>query len=130
MLQKGVETKPGTYEFDQENVATQEHSCLGVPSPIIEPLRDQSAALTPPVGLSPAPDPRPDHLRKLIQVLVLGTSYVKIADSTCSATTLRTRWDESIDAGTFNRLEQICLSIYDRPVGPDLKSLSVDGCIL
>ena len=54
---------------------------------------------------------------KLVQVLVLGASYEKIADSTCSATTIRDRRDEWIDAGVFDRLEQLCLEAYDRVVG-------------
>lgn len=67
---------------------------------------------------------------KLIQVLVLGASYAKIADTTCSATTLRARRDEWIDAGIFLQLEQLCLEFYDRLVGLDLETLSVDGCIV
>lgn len=67
---------------------------------------------------------------KLIQVLVLGASYAKISDSTCSATTLRARRDEWIDAGIFQELEQLCLEFYDRLVGLDLENLSVDGCIV
>ena len=46
---------------------------------------------------------------KLVQVLVLGAAYERIADSTCSATTLRDRRDEWIAAGVFEALEQICL---------------------
>ena len=67
---------------------------------------------------------------KLIQVLVLGASDAKIADTTCSATTLRTRRDEWITAGIFDELEQICLESYDRINGLDLENLSVDGCIV
>jgi transposase len=67
---------------------------------------------------------------KLIQVLVLGASYAKIADTTCSATTVRTRRDEWITAGIFEQLEQTCLEFYDRINGLDLENLSVDGCIV
>jgi transposase len=67
---------------------------------------------------------------KLVQVLVLGAAYVKIADSTCSATTIRRRRDEWITAGIFTRLEQICLESYDKMIGLDLENLSVDGCIV
>ena len=79
------------------------------------------------------PPPRiPDRIifDKLIQVLVLGAPYTKISDSTCSATTLRTRRDEWIEAGIFEQLEQICLGVYDRIIGLDLTNLSVDGCIV
>jgi transposase len=66
---------------------------------------------------------------KLVQTLVLGAAYERIADSTCSATTIRDRRDEWIAAGVFDQLEQLCLEAYDRIVGLDLQSVSVDGCI-
>lgn len=65
---------------------------------------------------------------KLIAVLVLGAAYARIADSTCSATTIRTRRDEWIAAGVFEELEQLCLEAYDRVVGLELDNLTVDGC--
>lgn len=107
-----------------------------LPSSIIDPLWCQFAALIPPVtDTHPLRCHRPripDRIifDKLIQVLVLGVSYAKIADTTCSATTLRTRRDEWITAGIFEQLEQICLEFYDRIVGLDLENLSVDGCIV
>lgn len=107
-----------------------------LPSSIIDPLWCQFAALIPPVtDTHPLGCHRPriaDRIifDKLIQVLVLGASYAKIADTTCSATTLRTRRDEWITAGIFEQLEQICLEFYDRIVGLDLENLSVDGCIV
>lgn len=107
-----------------------------VPSSIIEPIWDQFAALIPPIiDTHPLGCHRPriaDRIifDKLIQVLVLGASYIKISDSTCSATTLRTRRDEWIEAGIFEELEQICLQVYDRIIGLELGNLSVDGCIV
>lgn len=107
-----------------------------VPSFIIDPLFDQFSALIPARKVS---HPWGCHRRriadrivfnKLVQVLVLGASYAKIADSTCSATTLRARRDEWIAAGIFQELEQLCLEFYDRIVGLDLENLSVDGCIV
>ena len=67
---------------------------------------------------------------KLLQVLVLGASYDKAGDRTCSATTIRTRRDEWIDAGLFEQLEQLCLDAYDQIVGLDLSDVTVDGCIV
>jgi transposase len=107
-----------------------------VPSSIIEPIWCQFEALIPPV-LDGHPlgchRPRiPDRIvfDKLIQVLVFGAAYVKIADASCSATTIRTRRDEWIVAGIFAELEQICLNSYDKIIGLDLSNLSVDGCIV
>ena len=67
---------------------------------------------------------------KLVQVLVFGVAYTKIADGSCSATTIRHRRDEWIAAGVFEALEQLCLEAYDRIVGLDLGNLTVDGCIV
>src|ERR1700733_13359206 len=97
-----------------------------IPSLLLDPLWDQFSALLP--G-RPAYDPahplgchRPrisDRVifEKLIQVLRFGCSYEAIADSTCSATTIRSRRDEWIKAGIFARLRQIALDAYDRIVG-------------
>ncbi len=61
---------------------------------------------------------------------MFGAAYVKIADHTCSATTIRTRRDEWITAGVFATLEQLCLEAYDRIVGLDLEQITVDGCLV
>lgn len=107
-----------------------------VPSSIIEPLWHQFEVLIPRVvDDHPLGCHRPrvaDRLvfDKLIQVLVLGAAYAKIADSACSATTIRRRRDEWIAAGIFTELEQICLNAYDTMIGLDLADVSVDGCIV
>lgn len=107
-----------------------------VPSSIIEPLWAQFSVLIPPVvDDHPLGCHRPRIANqivfdKLVQIVVLGASYAKIADGTCSATTIRTRRDEWITAGIFTQLEQICLESYDRIVGLDLGDLSVDGCVV
>ena len=64
-----------------------------------------------------------------MQVLRFGCSYKAIADSSCSATTIRGRRDECIEAGIFARLKQIALDAYDRIVGLVLEEIIVDGCI-
>ena len=64
---------------------------------------------------------------KLVQVLVLGCSYQKIADTTCSATAIRDRRDEWIALGIFAQLERIVLDAYDRIVGLELADVAVDG---
>lgn len=107
-----------------------------LPSSVIEPLWDQFAALIPehidthPLGCH---NPRIDDrvvFDKLVQSLVLGAAYARIADSACSATTIRRRRDAWIHAGLFEQLEQICLEAYDRIVGLDLADITVDGCIV
>ena len=107
-----------------------------LPSSVINPLWDQFSALLPERVVShPWGCHRPrigDRVvfDKLIQVLVLGAAYDRIADSTCSASTIRRRRDEWIHAGVFERLEQLCLEAYDRIVGLDLEDMTVDGCIV
>lgn len=66
---------------------------------------------------------------KLIQVLRFGCSYQAIADTTCSATTIRNRRDEWITLGVFAQLKRMVLECYDRIVGRVLEDISIDGCI-
>ena len=66
---------------------------------------------------------------KLVQVLVFGWAYDRIADECCSATTLRRRRDEWIAAGVMETLREIVLETYDRLIGLELADLVVDGCI-
>lgn len=107
-----------------------------LPSFLIEPLWSQFEALIPPLAdHHPLGCHRPritDRLDfdKLIQVLVLGASYEKNSDIGCSATTIRRRRDEWINAGIFTTMEQICLESYDRIIGLELENLTVDGCIV
>ena len=107
-----------------------------LPSSVIEPLWDQFAALLPerevvhPLGCHRPRIPDRMVFHKLVQVLVFGAAYAKIADASCSATTIRDRRDEWIAAGVFETLEQLCLEAYDRIVGLDLENLTVDGCIV
>jgi transposase len=60
---------------------------------------------------------------------VFGCGYRRIADQTCSATTLRRRRDEWISAGVAEQLRLAVLGAYDRLFGLELEHLAVDGCI-
>ena len=106
-----------------------------VPLSIIGPIFEQFAELLPdrtethPLGCH---NPRiPDRVvfEKLVQVLVFGCAYEKIADGTCSATTLRRRRDEWIGLGVMERLREVVLDGYDRAIGLDLSDIAVDCCI-
>ncbi len=106
-----------------------------IPSCIIEPIWDQFAELLPdrkvdhPLGCHHPRIPDRVVFEKLVQVLVFGCAYERIADQTCSATTLRRRRDEWISAGVMEELQQIALDSYDRMIGLDLSDIAVDCCI-
>jgi hypothetical protein len=84
--------------------------------------------------LPPTTHPRqgiPDRVvfEKLVQVLVFGCAYLRVADEECSASTLRRRREEWIEAGTMDALERIAKETYDRTIGLELSDIAVDCCI-
>ena len=109
-----------------------------LPSWLAEPLWGQFAALPP-----ERPEYHPDHplgchrprisdrivFDKMPRLPRFGCSYQAIADTTCSATTIRNRRDEWIRLGVFARLKRIVLESYDRIVGLVLDQIAVDGSI-
>ena len=105
-----------------------------LPSCILELLWDQVAALLPPrqdthpLGCHRPRIPDRVVFDKLIQVLVFGCGYRRIADHTCSATTLRRRRDEWIALGLAEQLRPLVLAAYDQLFGLELEQLAVDGC--
>ena len=105
-----------------------------LPSSILEPLWVQVAALLPtrqvahPLGCHRPRIPDRVVFDKLIQVLVFGCGYRRIADATCSATTLRRRRDEWNSAGVVEQLRLVVLGAYDQLFGLELEHLAVDGC--
>jgi transposase len=106
-----------------------------LPSSVLEPLWVQISALLPtrqdthPLGCHRPRIPDRIVFDKLIQVLVFGCGYRRIADTTCSATTLRRRRDEWITAGVAEQLRLLVLVAYDQLFGLELEHLAVDGCI-
>ena len=106
-----------------------------LPTYLIEPIWEQFSDLL-------LPDRRADHplgrhrrrvtdrvvFEKLVQVLVFGCAYWRIADDSCSATTLRRRRDEWIDFGVMDMLRRIALDGYERLIGLELSDVAIDGC--
>lgn len=66
---------------------------------------------------------------KLAQILVFECAYWRIADESCSESTLRRRRDEWISLGLMEKLREIVLETYDRLIGLELADMAVDGCI-
>jgi transposase len=112
--------------------------CISVPAIqryIIEPIWEQFRALLPerkvdhPLGCHRPRIPDCVVFEKLIHILVFGCAYWRIADELCSASTLRRRRHEWIEAGLMDPLEDMALEAYDRAMGLDLREVAVDCCI-
>ncbi len=106
-----------------------------LPTYLVEPIWEQFSDLLParktdhPLGCHRSRVPDRVVFEKLVQVLVFGCAYWRIADDSCSATTLRRRRDEWIDSGVMDTLREIVLCAYDRLIGLQLSDVAVDGCI-
>jgi len=106
-----------------------------LPPYLIEPIWQQFSALLPereichPLGCHRSRIPDRIVFEKLVQILVFGCAYERIADATCSATTLRDRRDEWIELGAMDALRELALEAYDRIVGLELADVAVDCCI-
>jgi transposase len=102
---------------------------------LIKPIWEQFSALLPerktdhPLGCHRPRIPDRVVFEKLVEVLVFGCAYWRIADEKCSATTLRRRRDEWIEEGVMEKLRELALETYDRLVGLELADLAVDCCI-
>ena len=94
-----------------------------LPPYVIEPIFEQFAALLPernvdhPLGCHRSRISERVVFEKLVQILVFGCAYWRIADELCSATTLRRRRDEWISAGVMDTLQELVLKAYDRIIG-------------
>ena len=102
---------------------------------LIEPIFEQFRALLPerktdhPLGCHRSRIPERVVFEKLVQVLVFGCAYDRIAEASCSESTLRRRREEWIELGVMDRLRRICLEAYDRLIGLELSEVAVDCCI-
>ena len=106
-----------------------------LPPYIIEPIWEQFRALLPerevnhPLGCHRSRIPNRVVFEKLVQILVFGCAYRRIADEECSATTLRDRRDEWMACQAMETLRKMALEAYDRFIGLELADVAVDGCI-
>ncbi len=111
-----------------------------LPPYLIEPIWEQFKALLPerevdhlPLGCHRSRIPDRVVFEKLVQVLVFGCAYHRIADESCSATTLRERRDEWIEIGAIvDALREIVLAASLRRSVRRPRAFrcgAVDGCI-
>ena len=102
---------------------------------LIEPVWQQFQALLPeratnhPLGCHRPRVPDRVVFVKLVEVLVFGCAYWRIADESCSESTLRRRRDEWIDLGVMETLRGLALDAYDRFIGLEMSDVAVDCCI-
>jgi transposase len=98
--------------------------CISVPTIqpyIIEPIWEQFRALLHerkvdhPLGCHWPRIPDCAVFEKLVEVLVFGCAYLRIADGLCSATTLRRRRDGWLEAGLMDTLEDMALEATTGP---------------
>jgi transposase len=127
----GMLDHPGSYQASQRRRVP----VPALPRYIIEPIFEQFRALLPdrevdhPLGCHRSRIPDRVVFGKLVQILVFGCAYRRIADEGCSATTLRDRRDEWIELGVMETLRELTLEAYDRFIGLELADVAVDGCI-
>jgi len=106
-----------------------------LPPYLIEPIWQQFEALLPerrsdhPLGCHRSRIPERVVFEKLVQILVFGCAYERIADASCSESTLRRRRDEWIELGVMERLRQICLDAYYHLIALELSGVAVDCCL-
>jgi transposase len=65
----------------------------------------------------------------LIDALVHGSGYERIATTACSDRTIRRRLAQWAKAGVAQKVHAVALAAYDLIIGLELEDLSVDGCV-
>jgi hypothetical protein len=114
-----------------------------VPSCLLEPIWVEFHALLNEVrgGEPPRFDPShpwgchrqriPDRVvfEHVIDALVHGSGYERIASAGCSDRTIRRRLTQWARLGLGERLHAVALAAYDLIIGLELADLSVDGCM-
>ena len=110
-----------------------------VPSCLLEPIWGEFCALL--GGESPPFDPAPPqgcHRRRVsdrvvfehvVQALVHGSGYERIATAGCSDRTIRRRLKAWAALGIGEQVHALALRAYDQMIGLELGDVAVDGCI-
>lgn len=109
-----------------------------VPSSLLEPVWVEFAAVLPQRPVFDPTHPLGCHRRRvpdrvvfehLVDALVHGSGYERIATEACSATTIRRRLKQWSAAGLAQKIHAIALAAYDRIIGMQLTDITADGCI-
>lgn len=109
-----------------------------VPVSLIEPVWAQFSALLPdhpqtdpahPLGCQRRRIPDRVVFDHVVEALVHGSGYERIASPGCSDRTIRRRVRAWADTGLMPELHALVLAQYDRMIGLELEDLAVDGCL-
>ena len=109
-----------------------------LPVSLLDPVWEEFAALLPkrptvapshPLGRHRPRIPDRVVFEHVVDALVHGSGYERIASPGCSDRTIRRRLHEWAAAGLAATLHALVLAQYDRVIGLDLDELAVDGCI-
>jgi transposase len=108
-----------------------------LPLSLLEPIWQQFAALLPDRGEFHPAHPLHCHRRQvpdrvvfehLLEALVLGVGYERVAGPGCSDATIRRRLKLWAEAGLGEQLHALALAAFDRMLGLQLTDIAVDGC--
>jgi transposase len=108
-----------------------------MPSSLFDPVWSQFAELLPerprvdpthPLGCHRPRIPDKAVFRLVIEALVHGSGYERVATAECSDWTIRDRVKEWSRLGLAQELHRIAVTAYDTMIGLDLDDLAVDGC--
>lgn len=109
-----------------------------LPVSLFDPVWQQFAALLPerpavapthPLKCHRARIPDRVVFEHVVEALVHGSGYERIASSRCSDRTIRRRLHEWAAAGLAEELHALVLAQYDRMIGLELDDVIIDGCI-
>lgn len=109
-----------------------------LPSSLLNPVWVEFAALLPPRPEFDPTHPLGCHRRRVpdrvvfehvIDALVHGSGYERIATARCSDRTIRRRLTDWAAAGIAEQVHAIAVAAYHRIIGLDLSDIGVDGCI-
>lgn len=109
-----------------------------IPSSLLEPVWVEFAALLPQRPEFDAGHPLGCHRRRIadrvvfehvVEALVHGSGYERIATTRCSDRTIRRRLETWARLGLGQQIHALALEAYDRMIGLALHDVSVDGAI-
>jgi transposase len=104
-----------------EPVWVEFHTAIGEDPPEFDP--------THPLGCHRRRIPSRVVFEHLLDALVHGSGFERIATEACSDRTIRRRLKKWAKAGAAQRVHAIALAAYDQMIGLELEDIPVDGCI-